>query len=315
MGTAAYMSPEQARGLTVDKRTDIWAFGCVLFEMLTGRAAFAGETVTDTLAAILDREPDWMGLPAAAPPAAGRLLRLCLDKDPRQRLRDIGDARVELERPAAEPQRPSRPTYLAVALMLTLLVLAAGTGLFYAARRSGAVTSPAEYTPITNFTDSAVAPSLSPDGRMVTFIRSGGSAAHRLPDEGEPFASRGQIYVKLLPNGESVQLTNDSTSQSAPVFTPDGSRIAYTRTTPGHWDTWTVPVLGGPPARFCPTPPDMGQQLGLEPMQRRCQRRTPIPPRRRSDQTKRRIGRETLRIVEVFIARQAAVHRLPQEIG
>jgi Tol biopolymer transport system component len=252
IGTAAYMSPEQARGLTVDKRTDIWAFGCLLFEMLTGRAAFAGETVTDTLAAILDREPDWMGLPATAPPAAGRLLRLCLDKDPRHRLRDIGDARVELEWPAAEPQRPSRPAYRAVALMLTLLILAAAIGLFYAARRSGAVTSPAEYTPITNFTDSAVAPSLSPDGRMVTFIRSGGSAAHRLPDEGEPFVNRGQIYVKLLPNGESVQLTNDSTSKSAPVFTPDGSRIAYTRTTPGHWDTWTVPVLGGPPARFLP---------------------------------------------------------------
>jgi eukaryotic-like serine/threonine-protein kinase len=241
LGTTAYMSPEQARGLTVDKRTDIWAFGCVLFEMLTGRAAFAGETVTDTLAAILGREPDWMRVPAAAPPTVCRLLRLCLEKDPRQRLRDIGDARVELERAPAEPQRPSRSTYGAVALMLTLLVLAGGTGLFYAARRSEAVTSPAEYTPLTSFADSAVSPSLSPDGRMVTFIRGGGSVL-----------SRGQIYVKLLPNGESVQLTNDSTNKYAPVFTPDGSRIAYTSNTPGHWDTWTVPVLGGPSARFLP---------------------------------------------------------------
>jgi Tol biopolymer transport system component len=104
------------------------------------------------------------------------------------------------------------------------------------------VTSPSEYTQLTNFTDSAVAPSLSPDGRMVTFKRGEDS-----------FLSRGQIYVKLLPNGESVQLTNDAGRKYAPVFTPDGSRIAYThRPTAGVWDTWIVPVLGGQPRRFLP---------------------------------------------------------------
>jgi serine/threonine protein kinase len=176
LGTAAYMSPEQARGLAVDKRTDIWAFGCVLFEMLTGRAAFAGETLTDTLAAIVDREPDWTGLPAMVPPAVRRLLRRCLHKDPRQRLRDIGDARVELERLASEPPRDARPMYRAVGLIaLTLLVLASGVALFYAARQSAPVTSPAEYMQLTNFTDSALSPSLSPDGRTVTFIRGGES--------------------------------------------------------------------------------------------------------------------------------------------
>jgi hypothetical protein len=96
LGTAAYMSPEQARGLTTDKRTDVWAFGCVLYEMLTGRAPFAGETFTDTLARVLEREPDWKRLPSETPASIRRLLRRCLEKDPRRRLRDVGDARLEL---------------------------------------------------------------------------------------------------------------------------------------------------------------------------------------------------------------------------
>jgi Tol biopolymer transport system component len=96
LGTAAYMSPEQARGQSVDKRTDIWAFGCVLFEMLSGRAAFGGETISDTIAAILQLEPDWSAL-ASIPAALTRLLQRCLEKDPRRRLRDIGDARLELD--------------------------------------------------------------------------------------------------------------------------------------------------------------------------------------------------------------------------
>ena len=91
LGTAAYMSPEQARGYAVDKRTDIWAFGCVLYEMLTGRVTFPGDTVSDTIAKILEREPDWSALPAATPAPIRRLLLRCLAKDPKQRLRDIGD--------------------------------------------------------------------------------------------------------------------------------------------------------------------------------------------------------------------------------
>ena len=96
-GTAAYMSPEQARGHNVDKRADIWAFGCVLFEMLTGRAAFAGDTASDTIAKILEREPDWSALPSAAPVAIRRLLFRCLIKDSKQRLRDVGDVRIEID--------------------------------------------------------------------------------------------------------------------------------------------------------------------------------------------------------------------------
>ena len=96
-GTAAYMSPEQARGHNVDKRADIWAFGCVLFEMLTGRVAFAGDTASDTIAKILEREPDWSALPAATPVAIRRLLFRCLAKDSKQRLRDVGDVRIEID--------------------------------------------------------------------------------------------------------------------------------------------------------------------------------------------------------------------------
>src|SRR5262245_50074752 len=97
LGTPAYMSPEQTRGKTVDTRTDIWAFGCVLFEMLSGRRPFAGETLADTLAAVLERQPDWRRLPDATPDAITRLLQRCLEKDSASRLRDIGDARIEID--------------------------------------------------------------------------------------------------------------------------------------------------------------------------------------------------------------------------
>ena len=103
LGTPAYMSPEQARGLTVDKRTDIWAFGCLLYELLTGRQAFAGETASDSLAAVLEREPDMAVLPAATPASVRSLLRHCLDKDPKRRLRDIGDARLALDDAGTRP--------------------------------------------------------------------------------------------------------------------------------------------------------------------------------------------------------------------
>jgi serine/threonine protein kinase len=96
-GTPGYMSPEQARGKMVDKRTDIWAFGCVLHEMLTGRATFSGDTTSDTIRAVLEHEPDWKALPEATPPAIAGLLRRCLRKDPRQRLHDIADARIDIE--------------------------------------------------------------------------------------------------------------------------------------------------------------------------------------------------------------------------
>ena len=97
------MSPEQARGKPVDKRTDVWAFGCVLYEVLTGRQAFRGETLPDTIAGVLEREPDWSALPAATPPPIHKLLRRCLQKDSHCRLHDIADARIEIEEALTAP--------------------------------------------------------------------------------------------------------------------------------------------------------------------------------------------------------------------
>jgi serine/threonine protein kinase len=102
LGTAAYMSPEQARGGTVDRRTDVWAFGCVLYEMLTGQRAFAGESVSDVIARIIERDPDFDALPAATPPAVRLLVRRCLQKNVRDRLRHIGEG--------LEPATCVRPT-------------------------------------------------------------------------------------------------------------------------------------------------------------------------------------------------------------
>src|SRR3954466_11702687 len=110
LGTAAYMSPEQARAKAVDKRADIWAFGAILFEMLTGAQAFAGESITDILAHIVERDPDWSKLPAGARGRIEELMRRCLQKNPKDRLRDIADARYELalkgSPPPGEPVRP-----------------------------------------------------------------------------------------------------------------------------------------------------------------------------------------------------------------
>ena len=97
LGTAGYMSPEQARGQVVDKRTDIWAFGCVLYEMLTGRAAFKGGSVSDTIAAVLGSEPEWDALPRGTPTSVRLLLQRCLEKDPKRRLRDLGDVHFDID--------------------------------------------------------------------------------------------------------------------------------------------------------------------------------------------------------------------------
>ena len=120
LGTAAYMSPEQARGKSVDKRADIWAFGAVLFEALSGVTPFEGETVTDLLAAIIHKEPRWSALPADLPTSMRRLLRYCLTKDAAKRLRDIGDARLALDEPdmKSTPKRSERSWTTVVSAML-----------------------------------------------------------------------------------------------------------------------------------------------------------------------------------------------------
>ena len=139
LGTAAYMAPEQARGRTVDRRADIWAFGVVLFEMITGAVPFDGDTATDIVASVITKEPDWTRLPATLPQPLLRLLRRCLEKDPKRRLRDIGDARAELEAAAAPDAGRQAPSLQGVAVSRRIpgwilggglaLALAAGVGM------------------------------------------------------------------------------------------------------------------------------------------------------------------------------------------
>jgi Tol biopolymer transport system component len=262
LGTAAYMSPEQARGEAVGKRTDIWSFGCVLYEMLAGRTPFCGETVFDTIASILSREPDWTAVPDTTPWAVRRMLQRCLERDPQRRLSDIGEVKQELDHAlvdlraptvasraiataARRAQVPQRWLFAAAGLALIVLVSVGAT--FFVLRQK--TPAPAVAEPplqLTDFNDSAVHPAISADGRMVTFIRGGFFAT---PAGGQTV----QIYVKTLPNGEPVQLTRDRYHKQQPVFSPDGSRIIYTALMPGFkWDSWQVPVGGGAPQPFLP---------------------------------------------------------------
>src|SRR5262245_38834377 len=238
LGTAAYMSPEQARGKPVDARTDIWAFGCVLFEMLTGRVPFAKETLSDTIAAILERDPDWSALPRSTPAAVRALVRGCLDKDPGKRPQRIADVRPVLDG-ALIPAKRSLATAAWVAGAAAALALVAGVFWWTRAERDVLVDA-SRWTALTAFPDAATQPALSPDGRFVAFIHG--------PDT---FTTPGQIYVKPLPNREAIPLTNDEFQKLAPVLPADGTRIAYTVTGGDErWSTWIVPTLRGTPRRW-----------------------------------------------------------------
>jgi serine/threonine protein kinase/Tol biopolymer transport system component len=173
VGTAGYMSPEQARGQPVDKRTDIWAFGCVLYEMLTGRAAFARDTLSDTFAAILEREPDWDALPRGTPPAVNHLLQRCLAKQPKHRLRDIADVEMLVGMPAAAA--PVSSTAARWPWMIATLVgfAAAAAAAFLWLRQPGPPLEHIQFSfeapPGTQFNNGPNALTPSPDGRFVVF--------------------------------------------------------------------------------------------------------------------------------------------------
>ncbi len=231
IGTPGYMSPEQARGEKVDQRTDIWSFGCLVYELLAGKRAFSGDSITGTIAAVLDCEPDWQALPPRTPAKIRELLRDCLQKDANRRLTCFTDA----ARTIAEAQR-GRNAWKAVAVGVAgLALLGVGMALWF--RGPARPPDHSEWVQLTKFPDPVSQPALSRDGRMLAFVRSPRT----------DFAP-GQVYVKALPDGEPVQLTHDNLLKSDPAFSPDGKRVAYTGVDQQwNWDTWVVPATGGEP--------------------------------------------------------------------
>ena len=262
LGTAAYMSPEQARGKAVDRRTDVWAFGCLLYELLSGRKAFEGETVSDIMASVLTREPDWSALPSGVPPRIRDLLRRCLRRDPERRLHDIADARIEIEDAAAEQPEQSEETPApaiagrrglgvpaAVAMALAAAAIAALATRFLA---GPAAPSAPEVTGLTRFTPPTARsewPSWSPDGSLLAY------ASNR--------SGNYEIYVRRGEGGQDVDVTNDPGQDIQPAFSPDGSSIAFISTRSSKTglikiggtlsrnsrtfggDLWVTPSLGG----------------------------------------------------------------------
>lgn len=255
LGTAAYMSPEQARGKTVDKRADIWAFGCILYEMLTGRLAFRGETDSDIIGKILEREPDWAALPAETPAAIRRLLVRCLTKDPKQRLRDIGDVRIELdaidevlpqisELTAGSPApAKTRANWLP---WVALAVVASAFGVWQATRPSMIQEHPlanAQFSRITDWEGTEAGAEISPDGKFVAFIA----------DRDGPSA----LWVSQVGTGHFLNLTKDlpPVSPGGGVlrtlgFSGDGSEIWFTEAGDSSAPKWLIPLTGGSPRAF-----------------------------------------------------------------
>ena len=258
-GTAAYMSPEQARGHNVDKRSDIWAFGCVLFEMLTGRAAFAGETASDTIAKILEREPEWLALPAGTPPVVRRLLFRCLTKDAKQRMRDVGDVRIEIDAideavpGTADPAVPAAakawlPWAVVAALIAAVIV--------WEVLRPTAIPNPladARFSLVTDWPGTEAHAQISSDGRFVAF----------LADREGHF----DLWLSQVGTWKPTNLTRDMPPLDSPSsllrsfgFSDDGSEIWFSpkearaqnpsSVAPRTEAKMLMPLLGGEPRPF-----------------------------------------------------------------
>jgi serine/threonine protein kinase len=220
VGTAAYMSPEQARGLAVDKRTDIWAFGCVLYEMLAGRQAFTGATGSDVMAHVLEREPDWSALPANAPAGVLPLLRRCLEKDPKHRLRDVGDAWSSVDdAPRATPSNRPQPATSGRERLVWISALAVA-GLIAAGAivrgrlPAAAVPSASEVRAEINTpaTTDAVSFAISPDGERIVFAAI---------SEG-----RSRLWLRPL-SSAAVRPLAGTDGASYPFWSPDSRSVGF----------------------------------------------------------------------------------------
>jgi serine/threonine protein kinase/Tol biopolymer transport system component len=261
LGTPAYMSPEQARGLAVDKRTDMWAFGCLMFEMLTGRRAFDGDTVTDTLARILDCEPDWTLLPAESPSSIRRLLERCLRKDARKRLHDIADALIEIDEsiPAASQAAGSREALsgrprrywlalIAASLLAGVLLGSAGLGVWQARTPPTAddslefeISSPPGFRyggPFPRpgkFASANKEFALAPDGRHLVAV----VIAEHLS----------ALWVRPLDSSRGFRPLQGTEGARAPFWSPDNRQIAFF----ANNKLMVVGLDGGTPDTVCDT--------------------------------------------------------------
>jgi serine/threonine protein kinase len=260
LGTAAYMSPEQARGKKVDRRADIWAFGAVLYEMLTGKPAFVGETISDTLAAVIRGEPEWRDLPGTIPVSIVRLLRRCLTKYPSQRLRDIGEARIAIEgtisgaldeNSAPPPATIERHPIWRRALPWAVAAIALVLALAFSSRpwrghqiepRKVMQLSLALPEPLAGvFDPNPGSPfALSPDGSQVAFVAS-------------PTGKPRQIYLRPLDQQTATAVPNTENA-TQPFFSPDGQWLGFF----ALGKMRKVSLRGGPVTQLCDAPTPHG---------------------------------------------------------
>jgi Tol biopolymer transport system component len=253
LGTAAYMSPEQARGKAVDKRTDIWAFGCVLYELLTGKQAFTGEDITEILAAVVMKEPAFDALPAKIPPAIRTLLSRCLRKDRRQRLPDAGAARIEIEGAIAAPKdlgaaqlAPASTSKLlravgAVAAALAIIAVIALLALWHATRPVEQSLRPLVRLDVDLGPDvslgsvAGVDEIISPDGTRLVYV------------------SQGRLFTRRLDQPNATELAGTQ-GANAPFFSPDGQWVAFSL----NGKLQKISVEGGSAITLCDAPAPIG---------------------------------------------------------
>jgi Tol biopolymer transport system component len=255
LGTAAYMSPEQASGKPVDKRADIWSFGVVLFEALTGRSLYAGETASEVMAAVIKEEPSWECLPAGCPPAVTRLLRRCLRKRPRERLQDIGDARLELaearDAPVAEAGAPGPPTradrrwaWAAGGAVAGILV----GGLAVWNLKPAAIPQARVHLtiPVPGALDTArgtTVLAISPDGTNLVYVGRSGATS--------------QLFLRPMDRFEAQPLAGTE-GASGPAFSPDGRWVAFF----ASGNLRKISVAGGPVTTLAEAPDGLGISWG-----------------------------------------------------